>query len=194
MADKPVLRRPGGRTARTRESVLRAAADVLLTEGYEQLSFARVAAAAEVAETTVYRRWPSRARLAADALAELAGAENPVPDTGTLEGDLRAFLAQIVELVARPEVLRVLRTVVSLAAEDDEVARAKEAFWAGRFAGGAALVERAVARGELPADSDPYEVIEDLAALVYFRLLVTGRPLDGRVVDRSVARVLGRHA
>ncbi|MGV9319277.1 TetR-like C-terminal domain-containing protein [Streptomyces sp. NPDC003660] len=194
MADKPVLRRPGGRTARTRESVLRAAADVLLTEGYEQLSFARVAAAAEVAETTVYRRWPSRARLAADALAELAGAENPVPDTGTLESDLRAFLTQIVELVARPEVLRVLRTVVSLAAEDDEVARAKEAFWAGRFAGGAALVERAVARGELPADSDPYEVIEDLAALVYFRLLVTGRPLDGRVVDRSVARVLGRHA
>ncbi|MGW4286353.1 TetR-like C-terminal domain-containing protein [Streptomyces sp. NPDC004673] len=194
MADKPVLRRPGGRTARTRESVLRAAADVLLTEGYEQLSFARVAAAAEVAETTVYRRWPSRARLAADALAELAGEENPIPDTGTLESDLRAFLAQIVELVARPEVLRVLRTVVSLAAEDDEVARAKEAFWAGRFAGGAALVERAVARGELPADSDPYEVIEDLAALVYFRLLVTGRPLDGRVVDRSVARVLGRHA
>ncbi|MFF0382689.1 TetR-like C-terminal domain-containing protein [Streptomyces sp. NPDC004286] len=194
MADKPVLRRPGGRTARTRESVLRAAADVLLTEGYEQLSFARVAAAAEVAETTVYRRWPSRARLAADALAELAGAENPVPDTGTLEGDLRAFLAQIVELVARPEVLRVLRTVVSLAVEDDEVARAKEAFWAGRFAGGAALVERAVARGELSADSDPYEVIEDLGALVYFRLLVTGRPLDGRVVDRSVARVLGRHA
>ncbi|MFK4109490.1 TetR-like C-terminal domain-containing protein [Streptomyces sp. NPDC002176] len=194
MADKPVLRRPGGRTARTRESVLRAAADVLLTEGYEQLSFARVAAAAEVAETTVYRRWPSRARLAADALTELAGAENPVPDTGTLESDLRAFLAQIVELVARPEVLRVLRTVVSLAAEDDEVARAKEAFWAGRFAGGAAIVERAVARGELPADSDPYEVIEDLAALVYFRLLVTGRPLDGRVVDRSVARVLSRHA
>ncbi|MGW4222566.1 TetR-like C-terminal domain-containing protein [Streptomyces bauhiniae] len=194
MADKPVLRRPGGRTARTRESVLRATAEVLLTEGYEQLSFARVAAAAEIAETTVYRRWPSKAHLAADALVELAGTENPVPDTGTLEGDLRAFLAQIVALVARPEVLRVLRTVVSLATEDDEVARAKEAFWAGRFAGGAAIVERAVERGELPADSDPYEVIEDLAALVYFRLLVTGRPLDGRVVERSVARVVGRHA
>ncbi|MFI8350426.1 TetR-like C-terminal domain-containing protein [Streptomyces sp. NPDC085596] len=192
MAEKPVRRRPGGRTARTRESVLRATADVLLNEGYEQLTIARIAAAAQVAETTVYRRWPSKAHLAADALAELAGAENPIPDTGTLEGDLRALLTQVVGLVERPEVRRVIRAVVSLAADDDEVVRAKEAFWAGRFAGAAAIVERAVERGELPADSDPYEVIEDLAALVYFRLLVTGLPLDGRVVDRSVRLVLSR--
>ncbi|MFE5896940.1 TetR-like C-terminal domain-containing protein [Streptomyces sp. NPDC056488] len=192
MTEKPVQRRPGGRTARNRENVLRAAADLLLNEGYEQLTIARVAAAAQVAETTVYRRWRNKAHLAADALSELARVENPIPDTGTLEGDLRALLVQIVAILERPEVRRVLLAVVALPAGDPEAVRAKDAFWAERFAGAAALVRRAVERGELPVDADPYELIEDLAAPVYFRLLVTGRPLDGRFVDRSVALVLSR--
>ncbi|MFJ8695635.1 TetR-like C-terminal domain-containing protein [Streptomyces roseolilacinus] len=192
MTEKAVRRRPGGRTARNRENVLRATAEVLLHEGYEHLTIARVAAAAQVAETTVYRRWPSKAHLAADALSELARTGNPIPDTGTLAGDLRVLLGQVVALVERPEVRRVIVTVVSLAPDDDEVVRAKEAFWEARFAGAAAIVARAVERGELPADTDPYELIEDLAAPAYFRLLVTGRPLDDRLIERSVELALSR--
>ncbi|WP_225634552.1 TetR-like C-terminal domain-containing protein [Streptomyces solaniscabiei] len=192
MSQKPVQRRPGGRTARNRENVLRATAEVLLHEGYEHLTIARVAAAAQVAETTVYRRWPSKAHLAADALSELARTGNPIPDTGTLEGDLRALLGQVVALVERPEVRRVILTIVSLAADDDEVVAAKGAFWEARFAGAAAIVARAVERGELAPDTDPYELIEDLAAPAYFRLLVTGRALDARLVDRSVELALSR--
>ncbi|MEU8789737.1 TetR-like C-terminal domain-containing protein [Streptomyces sp. NPDC048643] len=191
MTEKSVQRRPGGRTARNRENVLRATAEVLFQEGYEHLTIARVAAAAQVAETTVYRRWPSKAHLAADALSELARAGNPIPDTGSLEGDLRALLGQVVALVERPEVRRVILTIVSLAA-DDEVVAAKGAFWEARFAGAAAIVARAVERGELAPDTDPYELIEDLAAPAYFRLLVTGRPLDDRLVDRSVELALSR--
>ncbi|MEU9463815.1 TetR-like C-terminal domain-containing protein [Streptomyces sp. NPDC058322] len=191
MTEKSVQRRPGGRTARNRENVLRATAEVLLHEGYEHLTIARVAAAAQVAETTVYRRWPSKAHLVADALSEFAKTGNPIPDTGTLEGDLRALLSQVVALVERPEVRRVILTVVSLTA-DDEVVAAKGAFWKKRFAGAAAIVTRAVERGELSADTDPYELIEDLAAPTYFRLLVTGRPLDDRLVDRSVELALSR--
>ncbi|MFG3122037.1 TetR-like C-terminal domain-containing protein [Streptomyces sp. NPDC048201] len=192
MAQKSVQRRPGGRTARNRENVLRATAEVLLREGYERLTIARVAAAAQVAETTVYRRWPSKAHLAADALSELARTGNPIPDTGTLEGDLRALLGQVVALVERPKVRRVVLTIVSLAADDDEVVAAKAAFWEARFAGAAAIVARAVERGELAPDTDPYELIEVLAAPAYFRLLVTGRPLDDRLVDRSVELALSR--
>ncbi|MFH9431951.1 TetR-like C-terminal domain-containing protein [Streptomyces sp. NPDC017615] len=192
MAQKSVQRRPGGRTARNRENVLRATAEVLLREGYERLTIARVAAAAQVAETTVYRRWPSKAHLAADALSELARTGNPIPDTGTLEGDLRALLGQVVALVERPEVRRVVLTAVSLAADDDEVVAAKAAFWEARFAGAAVIVARAIERGEVAPDTDPYELIEDLAAPAYFRLLVTGRPLDDRLVDRSVELVLSR--
>ncbi|WP_206051066.1 TetR-like C-terminal domain-containing protein [Nocardioides speluncae] len=190
MSEEPGQRRPGGRTARNRENVVRATLDLLLDEGYEHLTVARVAAAAGVAETTVYRRWPSKAHLAAEALADLARLENPVPDTGTLAGDLRAFLTQIVELIGRADIQRLLRTAASLDPADDELAQARRGFWEARFAGAAGIVERAVRRGELPSDADAYELIEDLAGVAYFRLLVTGRPLDERMIERSVARAL----
>jgi AcrR family transcriptional regulator len=190
MTDNAVQRRPGGRTARNREQILRATTEVLLGEGYEQLSVARVAASAGVAESTVYRRWPTKARLVAEALAELARGANPIPDTGTLQGDLRTMLLQIVHLVERPEVQRIIRTVVGLDDANDEVAALKDEFWRTRFHGSAVIVERAVERGELAPGTDPYGVIEDLVAPTYFRVLVTGRPLDDAIVDRSVALVL----
>lgn len=193
MTDNPtVQRRPGGRTARNRENILRAATQILLDEGYENLSVNRVAAAAGVAETTIYRRWPTQAHLAAAAIADLAGAQNPIPDTGTLEDDLRALLTQIVGLLEQPGVRRVIRTVISLDESDPTITDLKAEFWATRFAGSAAIVTRAIARGELPADTDPHEVIEELCSPVYFRTLVTGRPLDDAVVDSSVGMVLRR--
>lgn len=114
------------------------------------------------------------------------GRENPVPDTGTLGGDLRALLTQAVGLIERAEVGRVTRTGVSRAANDDEVVRANEEFWVLRFTGAAAIVSRAVGQGELPSDTDPYELIEDLTTLTYLRLLTTDRPVDDRLIDHSV--------
>src|SRR5437667_200471 len=81
--------------ARVRKSVLDAALNRLLADGFDGLSIAAVATDAGVAETTVYRRWPTKAALAAAALTELAAADNPTPDTGSLEGDLRTVLSQV---------------------------------------------------------------------------------------------------
>ena len=55
------------------------------------------------------------------------------------------------------------------------------------------VVTKAMERGELPHDCDPYNVIEDLVSLTYFRLLVTGRRIDDRVIERSVQLALRRH-
>src|ERR1700758_3230045 len=77
--------RPGGRSARVRKAVLDATLSRLLANAFAGLTVADVAADAGVAETTVYRRWPTKSALTAAALAELAAADNPTPDTGTLE-------------------------------------------------------------------------------------------------------------
>src|SRR4051794_32255220 len=95
--------RPGGRSERVRVAVLRAALEQLLARGYDALSVGEVAESAGVAVTTVYRRWPTKAELAAAALGEFAAAANPMPDSGDLERDLRALLAQIVDLLRRPD-------------------------------------------------------------------------------------------
>lgn len=191
MAGAP-QRRPGGRTARNRENILRATIEILLGQGYEQVTIARVAALADVAETTIYRRWSTKAHLAADAIADLARARNPIPDTGGLESDLRALLDQVAALLRDTAVRRIIRTIVFLEESDPTVTELKARFWTDRFAGSAAIVTRAIARGELPSGTDPGEVVEELVSPVYFRTLITGEPLDEVVIARSIGIVLRR--
>lgn len=186
-------RRPGGRSARVREAVLRAALEQLLQHGYDGLSMGEVAKAAGVAETTVYRRWPTRADLAVAALGEWVATANPLPDTGTLEGDLRALLAQILELLRRPEVVRILHAAAAVGASVAGAQEAREAFWRTRFSGAAELVERAIARGELPERTDREPLIEFLVGPAYVRLLLTGQPLDEELLQQSVERTLAAY-
>ncbi|MEH3142908.1 MAG: TetR/AcrR family transcriptional regulator [Mycobacterium kyogaense] len=189
-----VTRRPGGRSERVRARVLEAALDHLLAAGLTGLSVRDVAAAAGVAETTVYRRWPTPTDLAAAALAEFARSENPIPDTGTFEGDLRALLGQIVDMVSRPEVERLLRAAAALDSALQGAVEARAVFWQGRFAGGARIVERAIERGEVPPDTGPAGVIEFLVAPVYLRLLLLDLPLDDALLEASVRNTLAAYA
>src|SRR6516162_9222771 len=84
-----VRARTGGRSARVREAVLSAVREELMDGGYAALSHIVVARRAGVDPATVYRRWPTRSRLAVDAIIELAENAVPVPDTGRLASDLR---------------------------------------------------------------------------------------------------------
>src|ERR1700712_1278264 len=190
----PGVKRAGGRSARVRKAVLDAALALMLERGYDGLSVAEVAQAAGVAETTVYRRWPTKAELAAAAIGELAAAENPLPDTGSLEGDLTTLLTQIVELLRRPDIERVARASVALSSDDPDQAQARMAFYRMRTAGSAQVAVRAIERGALPAGTDPEAVIEQLVAPAYLRLLLTGGPLDDPLIAASVQRTLAAFA
>lgn len=186
-----VKRRTGGRSARVRTSVLDAALSELVNHGYEGLTIANVARVAGVAESTVYRHWPTPAELAAGAIGHLAESDNPVPNTGSLAGDLHALLSQIAELLRRPEVERILRAAAALDAANPTAVEARKSFWDKRFAGAAVIVERAVRRGELDAVNDPDTVIEYLVAPTYVRLLLLDRPIDAGLIEGSVERTLG---
>jgi AcrR family transcriptional regulator len=177
-----------------RQAVLDAALALLLERGYDGLSVAEVAQAAEVAETTVYRRWPTKAKLAAAAIGELAAAENPLPETGSLAGDLTTLLTQIVDLLRRPDIGRLARAGVAIVGDDPEQTQARTAFYRMRTAGSSQVAIRAIERGELPAGTDPEAVIEHLVAPAYLRLLLTGGPLDTALVTDCVQRTLAAFA
>lgn len=192
--DAVVKRRTGGRSARVRAAVLDAALGQLVAHGHEGLTIANVARIAEVAETTVYRHWPTPADLAAGAIAHLAESDNPVPDTGNLEGDLRALLSQISGMLRRPEVERILRAAAALDPANAGSIQARKAFWQKRFAGAAMIVERAMGRGELPAGTNADTLIEFLVAPTYVRLLLLDRPLDTDLLEESVRRTVAAFA
>jgi AcrR family transcriptional regulator len=183
-------RRPGGRSARVKASVLAGVLDELVESGYAGLSVDRVAARAGVHKATIYRRWPAREDLVADALLAQTGRTVPMPDTGSVRDDLRLLSYAVIANITSPQGEGLLRTLVSDAARVPAVAGAARTFWAERFAMAGELVKRGIERGELPAGTDPDFLIESLIAPLYLRLLVTTQPLTRQYADRVVDSVL----
>jgi AcrR family transcriptional regulator len=176
--------RPGGRSARNRAAVLDAAIELLAEASYEQLSMENIAARAGVHKTTVYRRWPTKADLVADAIRARSQAAVPLPDTGSLHGDLRAFARAIANNIGSDMGGHMTRTLVAASVTSHEVQARTPAFWTERLAIAAEIIERAKTRDELHDSADANLIIETLIGPLYVRLLLTGEPIDTSLADR----------
>ncbi|WP_084958708.1 TetR/AcrR family transcriptional regulator [Thermoactinospora rubra] len=193
MSDQKVLsgqKRPGGRSARVREAVRQATLAELAEHGYGGLTVENVAARSGVHKTTVYRRWGGVEGLIADAL-ELAREEPwPVPDTGSLRGDLRA-LAVLVQS-SFPDAIA--SAFVAAAMQNEAAARALRAFYEARHRQAAQIVRRAVDRGEVGPGVDAEELVRLAVAPVFARLFVTREPVTRedaiRAADAALAAAL----
>lgn len=152
---EPGTVRPGGRTARVREAVLRAAGDALAEHGFGGLDLADVARRAEVGKTTVYRRWSTPAGLVADLLTDMAEQSLPRTDTGSLAEDLRANARLVVRTLTDPRQRALFAAVIAAATGDPRTAEALHGFYAVRIGEWSGCVEAAVARGEVPVGTDP---------------------------------------
>jgi AcrR family transcriptional regulator len=188
-AARPGHQRPGGRTAKVRAAVLEATAATLAEEGYENLSIEDVAQRAGVHKTTIYRRWPSKAELVADAVRERSATRVEVPDTGTLAGDLRALARAVAANIGSTDGAPMTKNLIAATVTSGAVAADMPKFWSERLQLTGTIVERAVARGELPADVDANLIIETLIGPLYVRLLLTGEPINRKVADQ-VARIV----
>jgi AcrR family transcriptional regulator len=180
--------RPGGRAARVVAAVHAATFELLEEVGYELLQLPQVAERADVNRTTVYRRWPTKAVLVADLLASLMQVNVPTPDTGTLQGDLEQLLTQVAAVLTSRSVRAVLRASMTVADDSPDVQRAQAAFWDERFARSGALIERAVARAELPAGTDPRTVLETAASPIYLRSLFTSETITPEYINQVAYR------
>ncbi|MFF5297528.1 TetR/AcrR family transcriptional regulator [Paractinoplanes globisporus] len=161
----------------------------LLEVGYGGTTIDRIAKRAGVAKTTVYRRWGSVGQLVVELFAEAAGGRIPIADTGSLEGDLRALARSAVAVLLHPQSRAIFDVVVREAVHDPAARAALTDFFAGRVANAAPIVERAVARGEIPAGTDAAEVIRQLGAPYYARMYITGDPIGEADADRAAAVV-----
>lgn len=186
-----VRERPGGRSARVRDAVVEAVRAELLEGGYGSLTHGAVAKRAGVDRATVYRRWPTRARLVMDGLVGLAEAAVDLPDTGSIEEDLRRLARSVSGLLGDPSVIRLVLAFSAAQGDAPELREIGVEFWNVRLAAGSGIVVAAAERGEIEPVDDPTVVIEMLLAPLYFRALHDGRPIDEEFVEATVARTLG---
>ncbi|MEC4015862.1 TetR/AcrR family transcriptional regulator [Streptomyces sp. H27-D2] len=177
-APAPGTARPGGRTARIRAAVRDAVIAGLSEHGYPGLSVEYVAERSGVHKTTLYRRWGGMEGLLADALV-LAGEDDwTPPDTGSFEGDLQALALEVVASFAGPAEAAAPTAFVAAAFQSERAAEALRAFYSERFTRCAAMVTRAITRGEAPAGTDPEALVRAVSAPIFLRLFITREPVD----------------
>ncbi|WBP87399.1 TetR/AcrR family transcriptional regulator [Kitasatospora cathayae] len=177
--------RPGGRSARVRTNVVAATLAEVTEKGYDGLTAEAVAARSGVHKATLYRRWGGIDGLVADALTASADQPWPLPDTGDLQEDLRRITQEVFDVFTDPERSPTPIALISAAQRSDVGAAALRDFFAARHHQAAEVAERAVARGELPVGTDGAEVVSAATAPLYYRLFVTGEPLDARTAERA---------
>lgn len=182
--------RPRGRTERVRTAVLAATRAELEAHGYSGLSVERVAEIAGVAKSTVYRRWRDPVGLLTELLHDLSGAEVPLPDAGSLEVALRDLALGIYRLYTHRAWRPMVLGLIAAGVHDPRAAQALHDFFQVRNNLAAGPVRNAIERGDLPADTDPVEVIRTLGAPLYYRMLVTHEPIDEIVAEQAAATAI----
>ncbi|MEU6194915.1 TetR-like C-terminal domain-containing protein [Streptomyces sp. NPDC047061] len=111
-----------------------------------------------------------------------------LPDTGSVEEDLRQVLRGLTRLLSTSQGRTLLR--IAVLPDDPERADARQAYWVKRLARIEVLIRRGIDRGELRADTDPRLALEMLVSPVQAKVLIYGEPLTDDLPDRLVESVL----
>ena len=177
------------RVERSQNTVLTAAFELLSESGVGGFSVDEVARRSGVARTTIYRHWPTREALVIDACSRIK-AEQTAPDTGSLEGDLTAILTDIAHLLATANWSSVLPSIVDIAERDPEFADIHSKIQRGHAAPLREVLDRAVRRGEPPADADLSILVAALLGPLFYRRWFSREAIDDRFVQATINRVI----
>ncbi|MFJ9467422.1 TetR/AcrR family transcriptional regulator [Streptomyces caniferus] len=205
MAERTESNQPaadGGQPARGRprdagrdRALLEATVAVLQESGYGRLTTAAVAKRAGVSTATLYRRWRSKEDLVVGTAVRWASDLGPQPDTGSLEGDLATLLRDKAETLEGPGG-RLLHVLIGEAAHNEALARVLDtAIIQPVRDRAAAVVRRAVARGDIPPLQDAHVLADLVVGSMVSRLFLTPDaahpgPADGPSSGEAAIREL----
>ena len=178
------------RNEAAREAILDAAFRLLSDPSVEELTIDAIAAEAGSGRQTIYRWWPSKGAVIAEAMAQQARALVPERDTGSFAGDLEAFVVDTFAGLGDQTVAGRLRRIVAGAQQDEHVARLLADFTAVRRAVLRAILQRGQDAGELAPDADLAMLTDMVYGVLYYRLLVGHAPLDREAARALTAELL----
>ena len=186
-------KRPPGRprSEQARQAILRSTLRILESSGFSELTIEDVADRAGVGKTTVYRWWPNKGALIADAFASNTTRTLRFPDTGSVFSDMSRQMRQLVKVFRSPRG-RIVSAILAAGQRDkDVIAAFRDRFLWPRRREAYATLRRGVRRGELRKDLDPDLVLDSLYGPIYMRFLIRHDRLTPEFVDRLCALVLG---
>ena len=172
------------RDARADRAILETTLELIAERGVHAFRTEDVAARAGVGKGAIYRRYRSKDELVTAAVAGLVREEIAVPDTGSTRGDLLVLMREAVGLYSGSLPGRLMPNLIGAMAEQPELARAiRDGFLAGRRSALSEVLRRGVERGDLRPDLDLELALDVLGGPLFYRLLVTGGPLDEQLAE-----------
>ncbi|MGW5531311.1 TetR/AcrR family transcriptional regulator [Streptomyces xanthochromogenes] len=174
--DRP-RRRTGGRSARVREAVLKATAELIAEQGHERIPIAEIAERSGVHQTSIYRRWRTTNAIVLDLSQERLASSWAIPDTGSLRGDLLAYAHGAAESMTGPDAAVLLRALIASVPTGDGGGKPGDAGAAGAAEGTGSAADSGGAGG--PGGSDAGGIPHPLPA--------RGKDLKD-MLDRAVSR------
>jgi len=186
------IRSPGRpRSEEARLAILRSTLKILGKHGFSDLTIEDVAAHAGVGKATVYRWWPNKAALIADAFASSTTRALHFPDTGSLCSDMSQQMRQLVKIF-RGRRGRIVSAILGGGQSDKELIGAfRKRFLLPRRLEAYATLRRGIRRGELRKDVDMDLVLDSLYGPIYMRFLIRHDKMTPDFIDRLCRLVLG---
>jgi AcrR family transcriptional regulator len=158
--------------------------------GFAELSIEAIAADANVGKTTVYRWWPTKGTLVADAFSTSAEQELQFPDTGSVRRDMSLQMKRLIR-VFRSDRGKVVAALLAGGQSDPELIEAfRDRFLWPRRKQAYQTLQRGIDRGELPAGSDFDLILDSLYGPIYMRFLIRHAKLDENFADEICGLVL----
>jgi AcrR family transcriptional regulator len=185
-------KRPPGRprSEHARQAILRSTLKMLQEYGFANFTIEEVADRASVGKATVYRWWPNKGALIADAFASSVTPGLHFPDTGSVGKDVSQQMRQLVKVFNGPQG-RMVSAILGAGQSDPELIEAfRERFLMPRRREAYAILRRGIVRGELRRDIDPDLLLDSLYGPIYMRFLIRHDRLTPEFTDRLCALVL----
>jgi AcrR family transcriptional regulator len=183
---------PARRSARARQAILGATADLLADAGYNRLTVEAIAARAGVGKQTIYRWWADKAALVVDAYLELVQARGDLvlPDTGDLTADLGAVLLTTIDELSDPAFERRYRALLTAIQDDPGLAASLHERLLRPWLDATRRRLRSAPEGRRATDLDLEVAAEALYGAVYYRWLLRTGPLSRAYADAVVAHTV----
>lgn len=179
------------RIERSRHVILRAAMDELGQAGYGAFTIESVAARAGVGKSTIYRHWPDKVSLIADAFETAhQGAVPPIEGLSCREA-LERLLRHVAEVVADPAFSASIPALIEGAERDARLREFHHRYSALRRQSLIELITRGKANHEFPAGTDPELAVQALLGPIFYQRLMTSEPFEPARVSDLIALVLG---
>ncbi|MFI7106775.1 TetR/AcrR family transcriptional regulator [Nonomuraea sp. NPDC050227] len=193
MSRSPAARPPGGPVLQgaVTDAIRTAFLEELAEVGYGRLSLEAVARRAGSGKAAIYRRWPSKEAVTIDLIAQVSIAATDTPDTGTLRGDVLAFLTAVDAALRHPLVSRILPDLFAAGVHHPNIADSlRDRVGGARREKAVSVLRRAVERGELAPDTDFELGLDLLAGPLYWSTTVRQAPADPARLQRLADKVV----